>query len=179
MRIAVSLNTLGMQQAIRDLKKRGMRAEIRAINRSAESAKVAMAREIQKDMKVRRVSDVKERIRVETATETKREATLYASSKRLSVWEMGAKGPYPSRGKGFGVTARTPTRRYPGAFIAKMRSGHWGVFKRDSKARLPIKELRYVSIYHVFQKFRPVAVARALEQLQKNLKHEFRFALKS
>lgn len=178
MRISVSLKTGEYQKAVRDLKQKAPRAIARAINRSAESGRTAGARAISRDMKAK-VGDVKERIVISRATEQKHEATFYASAKRLSVYEMRARGPYPSRGKGSGVTASTPTRKYPGAFIAKMRSGHFGVFRRVGKMQLPIVELLYVSIAHVFEKVRPVIIGRSLEQLQKNLRHEFRFVSRS
>lgn len=181
MTVTVSLDTSEATRAIRALKNRAPKAIVRAINRSAESAKTAVSREIARDMKAK-VGAVKDRISIIKAREGTAKAshryaaTLYASTKRLPLYAMGARGPYPSRGKGRGVTARTPQRRYPNAFLAQMRSGHMGVFTRTSRRRLPVVELMYVSIWKVFDKFKHVAVARGYEQLAKNLKHELRFA---
>jgi len=38
--------------------------------------------------------------------------------------------------------ARVGRRRYDKAFVARMRSGHVGVFRRKGKSRLPIEEVR-------------------------------------
>lgn len=51
---------------------------------------------------------------------------------------------YPHRQTKKGVTVevnRGKRTLVPGAFLAKMRSGHEGVFKRKGTARLPIREL--------------------------------------
>ncbi len=52
---------------------------------------------------------------------------------------------YPVRQTRRGVSVEVNRGRrtiVKGSFIASMRSGHRGVFKRDGKARLPIRELR-------------------------------------
>lgn len=66
------------------------------------------------------------------------------------VWGVDVRGDtvplavYPHRQtkKGVSVTVNRGKRTLlKGAFVATMRSGHKGVFMRDSKARLPIREL--------------------------------------
>jgi hypothetical protein len=160
------------------LRAAGRVAVPRALNRAIGSAKVAMARLIADDMRLK-VGDVTEKIRVEEARPDKLVARLYASPKRIPLIDFAAKGPEPSRGKGRGVTANLGggRNRYPNAFIATMRSGHRGVFARKAKARLPIRELFGPSIAFVFQKHHDVGLARGREQLEKNLRSEFRFAL--
>ena len=37
---------------------------------------------------------------------------------------------------------RIGSRRYDGAFLATMKSGHFGVFRRRGKSRLPIEEVK-------------------------------------
>jgi hypothetical protein len=113
-------------------------------------------------------------------------ARLKASLKRIPLFDFGAKGPVPSRGKGRGVTVKG--KRYPHAFIATVGSGrHTGVFQRrpganrrgpaPHRSQLPIYELFGRSIGRVFIKFRPLGHARALEALAKNIQSEFQFAL--
>lgn len=64
------------------------------------------------------------------------------------VWKMGAwgkevpLGKYPSRQTRRGVSImvnRGQRKLIRGAFIARMKSGHVGVFMREGKSRLPIK----------------------------------------
>jgi hypothetical protein len=72
-----------------------------------------------------------------------------------------------------------------------MSSGHVGVFARakgpsyrgelrpgwKGRPELPIVELRGPSIYRVWKKHQATGMARANEQLRKNLTHEFRYVL--
>lgn len=82
---------------------------------------------------------------------------------RIPLMEFRARGPFPSRGRGTGVSYSLPggRGRRADAFIARMPSGHKGVFVRSSlglfdKSRgawslnLPIKELFGPSLRRVF-----------------------------
>jgi hypothetical protein len=67
-----------------------------------------------------------------------------------------------------------------GAFIARMLSGHRGVFKRRAVPRLPIVELFGPSLPRVFTRA-TIAAARtrlAGELLAKNLAHEIQFLVR-
>ena len=175
----LELKTADVTRAIARLKAKAPAAIARAINRSADSAVTAMARVIGQDTGLK-VGVVKERIGVEKATLNRQVATVHASAKRIPIYDYGARGPVPSRGKGRGVSARLKggRQRYPHAFIATMDSGHTGVFERTATRRLPIKELFGPSVAHVFEKHRQVGVDRAQEQMRKNLASELRFALR-
>jgi hypothetical protein len=92
---------------------------------------------------------------------------------------MGRGDPYKRGGGG---------RTIPNAFIARMQSGHVGVFQRvagssgrrgpaPNRSQLPIRELFGPSIWQVFKKYEAVGLARGREQLIKNLQSEFRFVL--
>ena len=82
---------------------------------------------------------------------------------------MRASLPAPGKGK------------YPHAFIATVRRGqsneNLAVFERKGKGRLPIKKLHGPSVAHVFAKYLDAGMKAGEESLQKNLKHEFRYAL--
>lgn len=163
-------------RAIRQLKARSPRAIARALNRSGASAKTLLARETARDLGLK-VSVVKDAIRVFEANPGQETVTLFASGRRIPLIQFNARGPEPSRGRGRGVSARTPTARYPQAFITTTRSGHRGVFQRASRSRLPVYELYGPSIAHVASKHAEASAARGEEQLIKNLRSEFRFAL--
>jgi Prophage minor tail protein Z (GPZ) len=178
--------------AVAKLREKAPVAIARALNKSIASAQTIMLRVISSDLKVK-VSDLRDKVRIQQATPAVHTARIYASAKRIPLIDFGAKGPEPSRGCGRGVTAKLGggRSRYPNAFIATMKSGHRGVFQRGSKgnlnatrrgpapnrSQLPIRELFGPSIAHVFQKNEAVGLARAQEQLAKNLKSEFRFVL--
>lgn len=152
------------------------RAGITAVNRTAASEKVAMSRAVATDMRLK-VGVVKDAIALERASLNRPTAYVIAKGKRIPVIEFNARGPEPSRGRGKGVTANLPARRYPNAFIARMRSGHRVVFQRSGKARLPIYELKGPSIAAVFQKHLPAGETRRNEQLVKEVTHQIQFAL--
>jgi hypothetical protein len=175
---------------LRQLRERAPEAIVRALNRAIDSAKVAAAREVAGDMGLP-VSRVRDQIIVRRAARGHASASLRASAERIPLYHFKAspKEP-PSRGRGRGVTARVKGTRvlYRGAFVARMRSGHVGVFRRLGAGErrspggwgknLPIVQLRGPSIWKVFREHRAVALARGREQLVKNLRSELRFALR-
>lgn len=152
------------------------RAKVRAANRAIGSARTVMVRAIAGDTGLPS-RKVREALAFREATHARPSAELSARLKRIPLIDFNARGPEPSRGKGRGVRWRlTGSRGHdPKAFIARMRSGHRGVFKRKGTARLGIAELHGPSLGHVFQKHRPAAIARAQEMFAKNMKHELEF----
>jgi hypothetical protein len=125
-----------------------------------------------------RSRDVRDAIALREASLAKPEASIAASLKRIPLEKFNAKGPQPSRGRGRGVSYRIGPRagRLPRAFIAKMPSGHVGVFERRTKKRLQIDERFGPSLGHIFSKHRQAGIDRALESFHKNFQHELGFA---
>lgn len=64
-------------------------------------------------------------------------------------------------------------------FIARMRSGHLGVFKRLGKARLPIAEPRMISVPSMFggDNVLPKVKDRILKEWPRVFEHELKFYL--
>jgi hypothetical protein len=174
--VSAEFNPAKLLRRLRANRAQGPKLIAHALNRAADSGRTAGTRAIAGDMKLK-AGTVRDRIRVQGATAARHVVSFFASPKRIPVIEFGARGPMPSRGRGRGVTANTPAGRYPHAFIARMASGHVGVFQRVGKSRTPIRELRAASIAHVFRKHRGVIVDRAREQLTKNLRSNLRFML--
>lgn len=176
----LQLRTDQAMKAILRLKEKAPNAIARSLNRAAGSARTVMVREIARDIGLKQ-GTVREQLVTREARPDKLHTTIEASGKQIPLIDLGASGPEPSRGKGRGVSYRNPGRggrvRIPNAFIATMRSGHRGVFKRVTQARLPITELHGPSLPRVFEKHMPAAIARGEEQLVKNLEHEFKFAM--
>lgn len=181
---------------LRDYPAKVTRATVRALNRSIKSGQSVMTKEIAGDTGLKQ-KDVREALSLREATASRPEASLGATVKRLKLIKFGAKGQTPSRGRGRGVTYRLKggKGRVETAFIATMKSGHTGVFRRVGAIvkgaagptasgrrshgawsnNLPIIELQGPSIGQVFRKFRPAGLARALEVFQKNFDHELEF----
>lgn len=187
MAFSVQLRTEDSTRAITELGEKAPLAIMRALNRTASNAKTAMTRVVAGDLGVK-AGVVRDRINIMEARRNNLVATLYASAKRIPLIQFKAKGPRPSRGRGRGVTAKIGAGRYPHAFIARMSSGHEGVFQRvpgakrrgplPNRSQLPITELHGPSIAVAFQKHGAVAEARASEMLLKNVQHELSFALR-
>lgn len=153
------------------------KALVRALNRSIKSGRTVMVREMASNAGVKQ-KDIRDAIALREATISTPEARISTTMKRIPLIKFGAKGPYPSRGKGRGVTYRLASGRgrIETAFIARMPGGHEGVFKRKGKARLGITELYGPSFGQVFSKFRKMALDRAYEVFQKEFDHELKFA---
>lgn len=158
------------------------RASVRAMNRAMASARTVMVRAIARDVGLK-ASVVRDALPLREATWSHPEARLSASLKRIPLIDFHARGT--KRG---GVTYRLGrgTSRLPHAFIATMPTGHVGVFERvagaarrgpaPNRSQLPIKQKFGPSLGHVFRKFRPDGIARALEMFAKNFDHEMAFA---
>lgn len=155
------------------------RALVRTLNRGINSARTFMVQNIARETGLKS-KDVRDALKLKEANATRLEASLGASLKRLMLIKFGARGPEPSRGRGRGVSYRLASsrhgNRHPNAFIATMRSGHRGVFVRSGASRLQIRELPGPSLGAVFAKYRPAALSRAQEMMDKNLAHELQFA---
>jgi hypothetical protein len=147
-----------------------------------------MARAVAQDMGIK-VAAARERITVDKATAAHLVTRVIARGKRLPVIDLKARGPYPSRGRGRGVSWVTQggqRRTIVNAFIATVtragqdggeHEGHKGVFIRLGKKRLPIKQLYGASIAHAFGNLIPAGEARRNEVLLKNVEHEIQFEL--
>lgn len=166
------------------------KALVRALNRSINSARTAVVQQMARDTGLKS-KDINAALELRQAWVNGEfnsiEASLKATLVRLKLSKFNPSGPRPSRGKGRGVSYRlgSARRTVPNAFLATMRSGHEGVFKRvgDSARKsagargfnLPIVELKGPSLGHVFKKFRQLGIDRAKEVFEKNFEHELKF----
>lgn len=176
--ITVELDAQRALDTLRQQPKRTQRAVVRSLNRAIAAGRTLMGSLIAKDMGLK-VGDAKAAITLREATAARLEARLAASLKRLPLIKFNARGPIPSRGVGRGVTYRIGARgttRIPNAFIATMKNGHQGVFRRVAKGRLPIVELRGPSIGHVFDAHRAEVTQKTVSTFNDRLGHELRFA---
>jgi hypothetical protein len=167
--------------AMKDAPARTQKATVRALNRALTTGRAEMARLIAADLGLRIGETKKEAISVEEATPTRLSVRLVASRRRLPLKEFNARGSMPSRGKGRGVSYRIGSGgrgRVENAFLARMASGHIGVFKRTTKKRLPVIELFGPSIGRVFEQHRPAVVDVMREAFNARLDHELKFAFK-
>lgn len=177
MKVAVKFDDRDIVKGIAALQKKFPAAVKRSVSRTATSVRVVAAKAMRKDTGLP-AFDAKDELKVVLSTE-REAARLVQTGNRIPLIKFGARGREPSGGKGRGVSYRLPggRSRVSNAFIAKMGTGHRGVFVRREKARLPIKELWGPSLVRVFEKLLPELADLARETLTKNLKHEISYAL--
>lgn len=160
---------------------------VRAINRSINSGNALVTRAIAGDTGLK-LSFVKRYVSVAEASSSRLEASIKVSAARVPLMAFNAKGRRPSRGIPGGVRVKLPGGResHPQAFITTVRGplqngaisgGHLGVFKREGKNRLPIRQLYGPSLWQAFKKHQAAAQARVNDTLVKNVEHEITYAL--
>jgi hypothetical protein len=161
-------------------------AMARAINRAAEAAKTEAARKVRETYIVRH-KDVVDTIKISRASPTHLMARVISTGTvfPLTKFRVTPKEPQPQRAaavrwkkaRPFKVTARV--KRGEGgpiksAFVARMSSGHVGVFKRVSEARSPIQQLYGPSIPQMLDSktVSEWVYEKARETMDKRLDHE-------
>lgn len=189
--IRFSFNDVDAQRALDQLGKRAPVAIARALNRTAGSVRTVMSREVSKDIGLK-VGTVRDAMNVRLARTDAQTAAITIGGARIALSKFMTDGALkrlvPSRGRGT-VRARIggKSQTYPGAFVAKLDSGHVGVFRRVRAStrkssgawskNLPMTQLFGPSLPQVFGKHLGVGIARGEEQLAKNLEHEIGFEL--
>lgn len=191
---AFALSVTGTEDLTRRLLELGTdapKAATRAVNKTLTTLKTLASRGIAADLGITR-KFVDRSLATRRATFNREIGTLTVSgyrddrgrftpSGRIPLIAFGASGPEPSRGRGAGVRYRLPGGRGVAAhaFLATMRSGHRGIFRRKGDAgRLPIRELYGPSPTRVFsRKILQGALADTEAALAKHLDHEINWIL--
>ena len=143
--ISVELSTASRERLIA-LGRKFPKAGASALNKIARQAKTFTSAEIRKDYNIKKsVLDPQMSVQAR-ASERNLEARLRAKAKgKIPLYDFGPRPSdviRPQPGRGVRVTVKKGNRQlFQGTFIARMKSGHIGVFKRQGKERTPIKEL--------------------------------------
>jgi len=177
----ISADTAALGRKLEDrFIKRGPRAAVAGINRVARSAMTLAVREIQADVGTSSQKTIRRNLSVKPANGANPEAMLIARSakkERIPIFEIR---PNPRS-----VTKRRPPGgvRYgangkliPGSFIAQMKSGHIGVYKRIDDKRIPIAEKFGPSVARVFS--RKKILAKISEFIRAKLPEEINRAMR-
>jgi hypothetical protein len=189
MQFDVSFDIKAVERMLKDAERAAIpKATVRALNKTGTPVQKEALRILSKDIGIAQ-KDVRKNLKMMRARRNNLNVLIEASGRRIPLIafdarQIGArrKGQRRrSRGRG-GVTYKKQggARGFiPGAFIATMRSGHVGVFKRTGKARLPIKEKFGPSIPHVFVKqgVNEAMLRVAKDRWPKNFEHEIQFEL--
>lgn len=165
--------TDALNRTLGEMPTRTSKAMVRALNRGIGAARTVLLARITKDTGLRS-KDVRAALKMREASLERPVARIAADLKRIPLVKFpGVRGRLPSRGRGRSVSVRG--REIPGAFMAQMKSGHRGVFKRVGKATLPILELRGPSLGRVFAKYRHEALGIGEEFFDRNFARELAF----
>lgn len=153
------------------------KAIVNAINRAAEGARTDAVKKIRERYYVKS-KDIREIIQITKATYENQAAIIRAKGSPLALSKfkiIPSKPPQKRRKKP--VIARV-VRGEGGpisdAFVAKMESGHIGVFKRAGESRLPIIQLYGPSVPQMLghKSVTEYVEEKAKERLEERLEHE-------
>jgi len=152
----------------------------RAVNKTATQAKTLASKEIRKVVNLK-AKLVGQHIVINRANFKSLTARMKISGKPISLLEYGAR--QTKTGVSVRVRKGRKIEKHKSHFIAKMKSGHRGVFERriingKRAGRLPLDEKVGPSIPAVFQfnAEKQVTLVSAVN-LQKNLDHEILYLL--
>jgi len=148
------------------------RAAATALNRTADGARSVAVKDIASDLGVRQKS-VRDAVGLNRAIPSRLEARIVARGKRIPLSDFAA----AQTKKGVTYRMRGLRKLLPNAFIARMKSGHRGVFKRRGKERLSIDERFGPSIPLIFTRKKIQQAIRAVvdERLVRELIHQFEY----
>lgn len=156
------------------------KAAARSLNKTITSVNAEAARQIKADLGTAiNISTIKASIKKINAMPKKLYAALYAKGGRLPLIKLDPQAKQTASGVSYKNKGRGRIH-IPHAFLATMRNGHRGIFKRKGTQRLPIEELAGPSIPKVFiNDFILKAMERiAKERWIKVFQHELNYILK-
>lgn len=169
--VRVRVNDRAMRRDLRRV--RGSivpRVTARALNRAARSTRTQATREIGREFRIK-AKLIRDRIALGRAVFRDLTARIFAI---IAPLPMILLNPRQTRS---GVSARGG-HQVPGGFIARMPSGHRGVFKRQSRRRLPIVEQKIDITERAIQIFEKLihgfTRAKFIEEFERDLARRLR-----
>jgi hypothetical protein len=152
-------------------------AVMRALNRTADGLQTDASREIRKTYQIK-AKDLTPAFRKEKATLQHLAAFVEARGRPLPLYDFAAR----QNKTGVSVAIKKGNRKtLKHAFIARMPSGHVGVFMRNSGKRLPIEEKYTLSVPGMLtaQTIAGVLEGLVTDRFEKALEQNVRFLTRS
>ncbi len=121
---------------------------VRAVRRSLMWARTRVVRELTSSIGLNKQATIRRRIRVTVKNGTVVRGVLSIQVNSLSaiklkgVFDTGVQTGMVRTGHGVRIPGKTVGRFYRDAFIAPGLGGHWQVFRRKGKSRLPIEAIK-------------------------------------
>lgn len=178
MQFDVKADVSAAMRKLKNSQKAVTAAAVSALNKTISEVKTQTVRDMQQEMGEAmglNTTGFRKALQEAKANRNKLAASITATGKPLPLIMFGAR----QAASGTSAKAWNKRKLYKGTFIATMKSGHKGVFKRSSKKRLPVKELYGPSIP---QTMASGAIDSAMKRhagnaWPKNWKHELEFYL--
>ena len=177
-----------LMKAVKGIENGQRKVVTRALNKTARGARTDAVTLIRQELNLK-AKDIRSGLSVRRATWGKPTATLVAKGKHgVPLIKFGPRpskpeARKPEKGVSVQIKKRGGRPTFKGSFVARMKSGHVGVFTRARKGspRLPIKELFGVGfIAYMKRGALQRRLARRIDsRLQKNLAHEINYLLNS
>ncbi len=153
------------------------KAAVRALNRAADQTKTEAKRQIAAVYNLKS-SAAAEQIATSKAFAGRLVATVTVRGRAIPLVQFDARW---KQGQPGGATVKVKRggnrKNIRGAFIARMKSGHTGVFVRQGGARLPVRELYTIGLPRMFlAKVVQDAVRKvATESFEKNFRQQIQY----
>ena len=189
----VSIQLKGLDNVLKKLDpKNFQKAVIRSLDRTAKAGRQEALNLIRDRYNIKE-SDLRKEIKTDIHP-SKLEAVITAKGRPISLFKFSpkvviekihgkSKALYSRLGKAkagrraAGVSVqivRGQRKLVRGGFLVKLKTGHEAIFKREGKARLPIKKLSTIGSPSMFGGSRIInkVIDKVKEAWQKNIKHE-------
>jgi len=172
---AISTATRALEKEVKGHQRKLRRAGARALNKTATKGRNVSSRVIRKTLNLK-AKTVKDQLKVTRATPDNHRSTVQGRYKPVPLIKFNG-----VRQTKKGVTVRMrkdkPRMVFKGAFIARMPSGHIGVFRRTSRSRLPIKQIYGPPVSKIMGDKLPEIINQTAPDLEKTLAHEIQYEL--
>lgn len=167
-----------LQREFQQVDKKIVKAQVRACNRTAVGTRTQVSKSVREKIRVK-ASDVKDSTKIIKATQWKPEARVDVTGWPLPLVKF-ASPRKTKKGVTVGIEKGGKRTFRKSAFLATMKSGHEGVFRRLEKPRLPIKEQHGPSIPEIISGNTWKKIENYTnDRLQRELDHEIKRALET
>lgn len=145
MALTITVDDKAMRRFVRDMPAAGRRTMARSMNKAITMTRTMAAREISGRRNIL-VGRAKKELRLQRASASRPVAAIHASGYPIPLIDVKGAKRQTKRGVVAKIEAGEPGHLFEGAFIATMKSGHIGVFRREQSHNLPIREIRLPSV---------------------------------
>ncbi len=182
MRIEITNSKAGLLSTfVKAFGAQAKQAVARAVNRTVKGVRTDAVKAAIREYSIK-PPIVRKSIKVEQALNGSLEAAAIATGKRIPLIHFEARPKQPGGRrpiKGVSVQVKKERKVLKGSFLARLKSGHVGVFQREGDDRLPIEEKRSLAVPQMLENQDVIEEIqeKAENRFDKSLSHEIDFAL--